>query len=58
LGVDGVFRGKYRGRQVHVSDFDEILKRASSIQMSLLLLTSGNIQVKISVKDDRLCECA
>jgi len=52
-----VFRGKYRGRQVHVSDFDEILKRASSIQMSLLLLTSGNIQVRISVKDDIDCEC-
>jgi TatD DNase family protein len=41
--TDPVFRGKYRGKQMHVDDFDAVLARGKKAGMTTMLITGTNL---------------
>ncbi|PAA65177.1 hypothetical protein BOX15_Mlig018203g1, partial [Macrostomum lignano] len=41
--TDPVFRGVYRGRQLHQDDFDAVLRRANEVGVERIIVTGGSL---------------
>lgn len=42
--TDGMFRGRYNGKEKHECDVEEVLNRCNSVGVKSLLLTGGNVR--------------
>jgi len=57
--TDGMFRGEYNNKKVHLDDLVSVIKRARDVGVEKIIITSGNLKdveesIKLALTDDCL----